>query len=181
MASVLERGFDVTKDFSSKGVLGITYAHAAVHRDIIARATRVVAAGTGILNVLFKNPGPLQGHFEWRITASADCEVRLYTAPTVTAEGDSAVITRLFLPSTVTTQGVVKTGGTVSAKGTLADEQWNGGTSAVGNNLTLGGSVVHDDAEYIPDVDGWCLIEIDRKSETKLSIVLEWYEVAEIT
>jgi hypothetical protein len=178
MASELERGVDVTKDGSSRGVLGITYAHAAVHRDIIARATRIVTAGTGIVNVLFKSPGPLQAHIEWAVTAAADTEVRLYKTPTVTAEGTDMVMTRLFLPSEEPIQMTAKTGGTVSAKGTLKDEQWNGG-AGTGNNAR-GGAVIHDDAEFVPDIDEWFLLEINRIVSTKLGIVIEWYEVPEI-
>jgi hypothetical protein len=154
---------------------GLSYAHGAVHNDIIARATRVVSSGTGITNVLFKSPGPLQGHLEYIITAAADTEVRLYEAPTVTTEGTDMVFARLHLGSSKTTQSIAKTGGTVSAKGTLKDEQWNGGAGA-GANVT-GGSVVHDGAEWLLKVDTWYLIEIDRKTATKLGIALEWYEV----
>lgn len=153
----------------------LTYGHAAVHRDIIARATQVVIAGTGIINVLFKSPGPLQAHMEWIVNAAADTEVRLYESPTVTVEGSDMVKSRLFAPTTKTTQSAAKLGGTVSDKGTLLDVQWNGGGGQ--GSGTFGGSVIHDDAEWVLKVDTWYLIEIDRKASTKLGIVLEWYEV----
>ena len=165
-------------DPSSKASIGITYAHSAVHRDIIARATKVLSAGTGITNILIKAPGPLQPHLEWSIVSGGEVEVKFYEAPTVTAEGDDMTATRLFLPSEKTTQMVAKFGGTVSEKGTLLDEDYNGGAGS-GVNVR-GGSAVHEDAEWIPKLETWYLIEINRITSSKLKVALEWYEVTEI-
>ena len=165
-------------DPTSKTNIMITYAHSAVHRDIIARATKVLSAATGITNILIKAPGPLQPHLEWSIVSGGEIDVKFYEAPTVTAEGDNMTATRLFLPSEKTTQMVAKFGGTVSEKGTLLDEDYNGGGGA-GSNVR-GGSAVHDDAEWIPKLDTWYLIEINRITSHKMKVALEWYEVPEI-
>lgn len=155
----------------------LTYGHAAVHNDIISRATRIIAAGTTAVNILFKSPGPLQAHIEWSIVGAADCDVRVYEGPTVTTEGTDMVQARLHRQSLKTTQTIPKTGGDVSAVGTLIDEQWNGGGGS-GAGIR-GGSVIHDDAEWIPKVNDWILIQVTRNVSTKLGITLEWYEVKE--
>jgi hypothetical protein len=170
---------DFTRSFEPAGnLVQMTYPHAAVHRDTIARASKVFSAAANTTNFLFKAPGPLQPHMEWVITGGGDIEVYFYEGPTVTGEGTDMTKARLYLPSTKTTQMVAKYGGTVSAKGTLKDEAYNGG-GGTGSNVR-GGSVVHDDAEWIPKLDTWYLIEVIRGTSAKMAVTIEWYEVPEL-
>ena len=174
----LAGGIDVTKDGSSRANLYITYPHSAVHRDIIARATRIYPAADNTTNIIFKAPGPLQPHLEWTVTGGNDLEVRLYKGPTIADEGTDMTKARLFLPSAKTTQMVTKTGATISENGTLIDEAYNGG-GGTGAGIR-GGAAVHDDAEWVIEVDVWYLLQIIRGQSAKMSVALEWYEVPEI-
>ena len=174
----LASGVDIIKDGASRANLFITYPHSAVHRDIIARASKNFAAGTSTINILVKAPGPLQPHLEWNIIGSNDCEVNFYKAPTVATEGTDMTQTRLYLPSTKTTQMITKHGGTVDPKGTLLNEAYNGG-GGTGAGVR-GGASVHDDAEWVIELGTWYLIEIVRSTSGKVGVELEWYEVPEI-
>lgn len=168
----------VLSDTASKAAIGITYAHAAVHRDIIVRATKNFVAGTTPINILFKTSAGVEAHLEYLIQGAADCEVFLYEAPTVTGEGTNMTSARLLRSSTKEIQGVAKSGGTVSAKGTLINEGFNGG-SGTGANVS-GGAIVHEGAEWVTKADTWYLIEIVRPVSGKAHATLEWYEVPPI-
>lgn len=159
-------------------LISITYPHSASHRDLIARATKNFTAASGTTNFLIKSPGPLQAHLEWKIVASGDVEIYFYEGPTVTGEGTAMTQTRIFRDSVKTTQTITKYGGTVSAKGTLLDEAYNGGSGTGGN--IQGGSVLHEDAEWLPTVDVWYLVEVIRATSMKMNVTFEWYEVPQI-
>lgn len=163
---------------SNTGII-ITYPHAAVHRDIIVRATKNFAAASTPINILFKTPVGTEAHLEFAILGGADCDVFMYEGPTVSTEGTDMVKARLLRSSTKTILGTAKFGGTVSAKGTLINEGYNGGGGS--GSGTHGGSVVHDDAEWVTKEDTWYLIEIVRAASGKVNVSLEWYEVPPIT
>lgn len=165
-------------DQASSAPIGITYAHAAVHRDIIVRATKNFASASTPINILFKTPAGTEAHLEFLVQGSADCEVFMYEGPTVSTEGTNMTLARLLRSSTKAIHGTAKSGGTVSAKGTLINEGYNGGAGTGAN--TTGGSVVHDDAEWVTKADTWYLIEIVRAVAGKVNVSLEWYEVKPI-
>jgi hypothetical protein len=160
----------------TRTLVGITYAHDAVHRDVIVRASKNFVAGTGTTNILLQAPATLEPHIEWAVIGGGDVEVYFYEAPTITAEGTTMTVSRLYLPSAKTTATVAKFGGTVSAKGTLKGEYYNGGGGA-GASIR-GGSVVHDDAEWVAKVGTWYLMEIIRGTSNKMNVQIEWYEVS---
>ena len=163
----------------SSTLIGITYPHSASHRDLIVKATKNFTAASGTTNFLIKSPGPLQAHLEWSVISSGDVEIYFYEEPTVTGEGTDMTSARLFRESVKTTQTITKYGASVSAKGTLLSEGYNGG-SGTGNALQ-GGSVLHQDAEWLPKVDSWYLLEVIRAASVKMNVIFEWYEVPEIT
>ena len=157
----------------------LTYAHAAVHRDIIINASNIQASAATEIVYFVKTPNDLtkQVHLAYAVTGGADCEVRFYRAPNVNAQGSAITTTRLHDSSTATTGAVVYVGGTVTGGdyGTLLKEQWNGGGGA-GAGIQ-GGNAVHDDAEFLLRNNTWYCLRITRTGAQKAATEFEWYEV----
>jgi hypothetical protein len=160
----------------------LTYGHAAVHRDIIVNATHVQSAGTGDLLFFVKTPNDetKQVHLEYIVTAGGDCEARWYRAPVRATDGTEITKTRLFDGSTKPTGTLIYVGGTVTGSnfGVLRKEQYNGG-GGTGAGIR-GGSSVHDDAEWVLELDTWYCLRLTRTGSQKVSVEFEWYEVPEI-
>jgi hypothetical protein len=161
----------------------LTYAHAAVHRDIIVNATNVQSAGTSEVLYFFQTPDSAhqQVHLEYIITAGNDCEARWYRAPVIATNGTEITKTRLFDGSLKTTGAKVYVGGTVTGGnyGVLRKEQYNGG-GGTGAGIR-GGSAVHDDAEWVLERDTWYCLRLTRTNSQKVAVEFEWYEVPAIT
>ena len=169
---------DIARTFEPAGsFVQMTYPHAAVHRDIIVNASHYNEAGTGDILYFFATGETLQPHLEYVVTAGAAVQVLFYEGPAVATAGTAVTQTRLFAPSTKTTQGVVTVGGTVtdSNYGTLLKHQFNGG-GGTGANL-MGGSSVHDDAEWVLKLDTVYCLRIIRAASQVVGVEFEWYEV----
>jgi len=157
----------------------LTYAHGAVHRDVIINASHVQAAGTTEVLYFMKTPDDLnkQVHLAYAVTGGSDIEVRFYRAPAVATNGTLITTTRLHDSSAKTTGALVYTGGTVTGGnyGTLLKEQWNGGGGAGAG--VRGGNAVHEDAEFLLRNDTWYCLRVTRTGSQKIGTEFEWYEV----
>jgi hypothetical protein len=170
---------DFTRSFEPAGnLVQMTYPHAAVHRDVIINANNRQAAGTTDVLYFITTGSPLQLHLEYAVIGSAAVQVLFYEGPTVDAAGTAITTTRLFRPSTKTTQAVVTVGGTVTggAYGVLLKHQSNGGGGT--GSGTRGGSAVHDDAEWVLKLNTTYCMRVIRDASGTLGVEFEWYEVA---
>ena len=155
----------------------MTYAHGAVHRDVIINATHYADAGTADILFLIECGDTLQSHMEWIVTAGAGARIRFYKNPVFTDPGTLITNTRLKTYSGKTTQTKIRVAPTIegSSFGTLLKDQYNGG-GGQGAGIR-GGSSVHDDAEFLLELEGVYLLRITRLSSQIVGTEFEWYEV----
>jgi hypothetical protein len=172
MANVLHRSID------PKGnIVQMTYPHAAVHRDVIVNASHYQTAADTDIIFFFTSGATLEPHLEFAVTGAAGLQVLFYRSPVVATAGTAITRTRLYDPSTKTSESVVTVGGTVTGGnfGTLLKHQFNGG-GGTGAGVR-GGSAVHDDAEWVLRLSTTYCLRIIRNASQIVGVEFEWYEV----
>lgn len=161
----------------NRTAVSITYAHDAVHRDIMVNATNYQADGTGEILYLLTCAADREVHLEYLITAGGAIQALFYESPVVATAGTQITETRLYRPSAKSIVTGVTVGGSVTGGdyGTLLKHQYNGGGGAGGN--IRGGSATHDGAEWVLKVGTTYALRIIRAVSQVVGVEFEWYEV----
>jgi hypothetical protein len=156
----------------------LTYGHAAVHRDIIINYTNTVVS-SALTRYFIKTGNPLSMHVIFRVLADSRCDIKMYEGSTVSADGTAQTAFRLNRESTKDIQAQIFLNPTVSNIGTLIYDGYNGGGGQ--GSGAFGGSLAHDDAEWIFKQDENYIIEVSDGSALDHFFEMEWYEVPKIT
>jgi hypothetical protein len=161
-------------DESSQANIFVSYAHAAVHRDLAIRATSpTFVAGTTPVLFLFTTPPNIEVHLSWVVSNQVRVNPDFYESPTVTGAGTDMVYARLNRNSTRPILSTATHGGTVSAKGTLLSQNMLFSTQP---NLK-GAREVNEDSEWVLKPETVYLLEVVRPTSGILAVTFEWYEV----
>lgn len=150
---------------------GIEYAHAAVHQDIICRATEYVDSLNGDRFYLIKAPADKEVHLQWALTSSGSLVMEMYENPTVSDNGTQITASRLNRGSNKSDPDYVFHTPTVSDNGKLLSTEYNGGTPS------QKGSDAHEGSEWLIPAGESILIKCTTSSNENVHVVFEWYEI----
>ncbi len=160
-----------------KGTLvGIAYAHDAVHRDIIVQSTDYVAGVTGTRNYLLRSGDTKENHLVFAVSCSGAARVELYEGATVSSVGTAIPSQRLNRKSAKSTEMLVFHTPTITLDGSRIQTLYNGGSGAGG--AQQGGDVsAHQDAEWLLKQSTDYLVRLTFEASSNVGVVFEWYEV----
>ena len=169
MAGILSLSDTIAHDSASKANLDITYAHAAVHRDIIAGLS---VRSSGNTQLLFRTPAdPVEIHLLFAISAGGAIEYNFVEDVTTTVDGTPVTTYRLNRKSEKTTQSLAFLDPTYSGGDTLLAGSMGGGPGqGVTDSVAL-----HTDAEFVLKPATDYVIEVTGSQD--VTFAAEWYEV----
>ena len=160
----------IAHDSASRANLEITYAHAAVHRDIIVGFG---VRSSGNTEILFRAPAdPVEIRLLWSVVSAGAVDINFIENPTVTDDGTAVDIYRLNRKSVKATQALVFLDPTFSGGDTLLEAQAGAGGFLGGSD---GSVALHQDAEFILKPSTDYIIQVLGSSD--VTFAGEWYEV----
>lgn len=169
---------EVLKDITAKAndefgyVYSASFAHSAVHRDVIIQAQDYVASAT-TRDILIKIPADVNPHLVYSVNCSEGARVQFYEGATITGDGTTVLTARLNRNSGKTTQTEIYHTPNISDIGTELPGGFLPGGS--GGNAQGGSVALHTDAEWLLKADTNYIIRVTASSST-ISTKLEWYE-----
>ena len=157
-------------------IVGITYPHDAVHRDVIVHASDYATTVATARNYLIVPAAGFDAHMVFSVTCNQATRIQVYEATVTTAAGTAITRARLNRNSARAINVAITVGPTITSDGTLLQDAFNGGGGSGAN--AFGGQVIHDDAEWVMKAGTAYMVRVTPVSSATLGIAFEWYEVA---
>ena len=149
-----------------------SFAHSAVHRDVIMQAYDY-AEGVTVRNYLIKVPEGVFPHLVYSVACEEAAQVQFFEGATVSADGTEIIQARLNRNSSRTIQTGTFHSPTITDDGT----ELPGGYVPGGNGASNPGATValHDDAEWLLKDNTNYIVRITA-SNSNTAVRFEWYE-----
>lgn len=162
-------------------VIGIEFAHDAVHQDTFVTASEYVAdLDIAVPRVYYIKPlEDFELHCVFNIQASAPCKVQIYEDPYATAEGTALLHMRHNRKSDILYSERETTfhTPTTTEDGTLILETYTGGSGTNPNNQ-IGGATRPGEEIVLNPAMPYRIVVTATADNTKMSFANEYYEVA---
>jgi hypothetical protein len=166
------------------GVLvGIEYAHDAVHRDIFVIASEYVAdldiASPRVYYL--KAPTGYEMHSVLKVKSSSPCRVELYEDPTISDPGTAISHMRSNRKSSIADNARLSSyhSPTVTENGTKIYDNYTGGSEGGFLSPGIGGETRPGEELVLPASKSYRLVVTATANDTIMSFLNEYYEVSE--
>jgi hypothetical protein len=150
-----------------------TFAHSAVHRDIIMQAQDYVD-GASSREYLINIPAGTNPHLVFTVKCNKETLIEFFEDSTASSLGTEIISARLMRSSLKNIATKIYHSPTITSDGTQLPGDFIQGTTRAGGSG--GEASIHDGAEWILKTGTNYLVRLTLESSGKISFKAEWYE-----